>query len=189
MGNVETNRFKQPKIVVMNGVSSVGKTSVAKAIQDHAERAFLHVQMDDFLRMLPRRAFESREGLVFERIDSQTIDVQFGELVERALVGMRNAVASMAECGNNMIVDDVFFADEDADYRRLLSQYDYRLVGLFAPLEVVQERERVRRDRNIGLAKGQYERVHRGRVYDMKMDTSQASPDQIAQEICEAFSL
>lgn len=189
MESLETKRFEQPKIVVINGVSSVGKTSVAKAIQDHAKRAFLHVQMDDFLRMLPRRAFESREGLVFQRIDSQTIDVQSGDLVERALVGMRNAVASMAECGNNMVVDDVFFADEDADYRRLLSRYDYRLVGLFAPLEVVQERERMRGDRDIGLAKGQYERVHTGRVYDLKMDTSQASPDQIAKGICEVFSL
>ncbi|WBY18009.1 zeta toxin family protein (plasmid) [Erythrobacteraceae bacterium WH01K] len=189
MESVATKRFKQPKIVVINGVSSVGKTSVAKAIQNHARGAFLHVQMDDFLRMLPRRALESREGLVFERIDSQTIDVKFGDLIERALAGMRSAVASMAECGNNMVIDDVFLADEDVHYRRLLSRFEYRLVGLFAPLEIVQERERVRGDRDIGLAKGQYERVHTGRIYDLKMDTSQASPDQIALEICEAFSL
>ncbi len=95
----------------------------------------------------------------------------------------------MAECGNNMVVDDVFFADEDADYRRLLKQYDFQFVGLFAPLEVVQERERMRGDRDIGLAKGQFERVHKGRVYDLKMDTWQNSPDQIAQKICKAFSL
>lgn len=189
MESVKTKRFVQPKIVVMNGVSSVGKTSVAKAIQNHASRAFLHVQMDDFLRMLPRRAFDSQDGLVFKRIDSHTIDVQSGDLVERALAGMRNAVASMAECGNNMVVDDIFFTDEDADYRRLLKQYDFQLVGLSAPLEVVQERERIRGDRDIGLAKGQYDRVHTGRVYDLEMDTSENSPDQIAQEICEAFSL
>ncbi|MGB3472921.1 MAG: AAA family ATPase [Erythrobacter sp.] len=189
MENVETKRLMPPKIVVLNGVSSVGKTSVAKAIQNHASRAFLHVQMDDFLKMLPRRAFESSEGLIFKRIDRDTIDVQSGDLVERALAGMRNAVASMAECGNSMIVDDVFFADEDADYRRLLKEYDFQLVGLFAPLEVVQERERIRGDRDIGLAKGQYDTVHRNRVYDLKMDTSQTSPDHIAQEICKAFCL
>lgn len=189
MESVESEDYKQPKIIVINGVSSVGKTSAAKAIQDRAKRAFLHVQMDDFLKMLPRRAFESREGLVFERIDSQTIDVQFGDLVERALAGMRSAVASMAECGNNIVVDDVFFADEDADYRRLLKRYDCHLVGLFAPLELVQTRERMRGDRDIGLAKGQFERVHKNRIYDLEIDTSQKSPDQVAQEICETFSL
>ncbi len=189
MESTNAKEFAKPKIVVLNGVSSVGKTSVAKGIQSCAQRGFLHVQMDDFLEMLPLRAFGNRDGLVFERIDSQTIDVQSGDLVRRALAGMRGAVASMAECGNNIVVDDVFFADEDSEYRRLLERYDYRLVGLFAPLEVVQTRERMRGDRDIGLAKGQFESVHKDRVYDLEVDTSKKSPDQIAKEICEAFSL
>ena len=189
MNNTESQNLEKAKIVILNGVSSVGKTSVAKAIQERATKAFLHVQMDDFLEMLPRRAFESREGLVFERIDSQTIDVQSGAVVERALAGMRSAVAAMVKCGNNIVVDDVFFADEDSDYRRLLKRHDYHFVGLFAPLEVVQTRERMRGDRDIGLAKGQIERVHNGRVYDLEVDTSQKSPEQIAEAICEAFSL
>ena len=189
MDSAERDDFEKPKIVVLNGVSSVGKTSVAKAIQIRAKRAFLHVQMDNFLEMLPRRAFESEDGLVFERIDSQTIDVKSGDVVDRALAGMRSAVASMAECGNNIVVDDVFFADEDSEYRRLLKRYDCYLVGLFAPLEVVQGRERTRGDRDIGLAKGQFERVHNGRVYDLEVDTSKETPGQVAEEICKFFSL
>ncbi|GAB5488152.1 MAG: hypothetical protein Pars2KO_17220 [Parasphingorhabdus sp.] len=189
MVSTESDDFDKSKIIILNGVSSVGKTSVAKAIQNHAEKAFVHIQMDDFLEMLPRRALGNRDGLVFERIDSQTIDVQFGDLVQRALAGMRSAVASMAECGNNIVVDDVFFADEDSEYRRLLEPYDYRLVALFAPLEVIQTRERMRGDRDIGLAKGQFEIVHKDRVYDLEFDTSKKFPDQIAKEICKTYSL
>lgn len=189
MESIEIEKFKQPKIVVLNGVSSVGKSSVAKSIQACARAPFLHVQMDDFLRMLPRRAFEGRDGLVFNRIDSKTIDVHSGDLVKRTLAGMRHAVASMAACGSNVVVDDVFFAEEDSDYRRLLKQFEFHLVGLFAPLEVVQTRERTRGDRDIGLAKGQFERVHKGRIYDLEIDTSQRNPGQIAKEICEVFSL
>jgi len=189
MESTESDDFDKSKIIILNGVSSVGKTSVAKAIQNHAKKAFLHIQMDDFLEMLPRRALRKRDGLVFERIDSQTIDVQFGDLVQRALAGMRSAVASMAECGNNIVVDDVFFADEDSEYRRLLEPYDYRLVALFAPLEVIQTRERMRGDRDIGLAKGQFEIVHKDRVYDLEFDTSKKFPDQIAKEICKTYSL
>jgi len=185
----DVNASPKPLIIVLNGVSSVGKTSVAKAIQRHARRAFLHIQMDDFLDMLPPRAIGSPEGLVFKRVDGQTVDVKSGYLVERALAGMRSAVASMAECGNDIVVDDVFFSDEDSEYRRLLKPYTCYLVGLFAPLDVVQERERLRGDRDIGLAKGQFERVHNGRVYDLEIDASQKSADQIAEEICRAFAL
>lgn len=189
MGSAENPNVEQAQIVVLNGVSSVGKTSVAKAIQLCSKKPFLHIQMDDFLDMLPHRALEHRDGLVFERINSQTIDVKTGYIVERALAGMRHAVAAMAECGNNMVVDDVFFSREDVEYRRLLRQYDLRLVGLFAPLYVVQKRESERGDRDIGLAKGQFDRVHSGRTYDLEVDTSRKTPNEIAMVICKAFSL
>jgi len=179
----------QTQIIVLNGMSSVGKSSVAKAVQRIAQKPFLHVQMDDFLTMLPPRAIEHEDGLVFHRIDSKTIDVQSGPIVTRALEGMRYAIAAMAERGNHMVVDDVFFDSEDTEYRQLLRQFDFRLIGLFAPLNVVRNRELARGDREIGLAKGQFERVHKGRKYDLEVDTSQAPPDAIAREICEAFSL
>ena len=189
MDNTKNENGEQPQIIVLNGVSSVGKTSVAKAIQNYAQKPFLHVQMDAFLEMLPRRAFESPDGLVFDRINSQTIDVKTGYIVEQALEGMRSAIASMAECGNNMVVDDVFFGNEDIEYRRLLRRHSLQLVGLFAPLSVVEDRERARGDRDIGLAKGQFERVHKDRNYDLSFDTSRKSPNQIASEICEVFTL
>lgn len=180
---------RQTQVIVLNGVSSVGKSSVAKAIQQSAKKPFLHVQMDDFLSMLPPRAIEQEHGLVFRRIDSKTIDVQSGYIVKRALEGMRYAIAAMADRGNHMIVDDVFFDSEDTEYRQLLGQFDFRLIGLFAPLDVVRNRELVRGDREIGLAQGQFERVHKGRTYDLEVDTSQAPPDAIARSICEAFGL
>jgi chloramphenicol 3-O phosphotransferase len=172
----------QTQVIVLNGMSSVGKSSVAKAVQRIAQKPFLHVQIDDFLTMLPPRAIEHEDGLVFHRIDSKNIDVQFGPIVTRALEGMRYAIAAMAERGNHMIVDDVFFDSEDTEYRQLLRQFDLRLIGLFAPLDVVRNRELARGDREIGLAQGQFERVHNGRTYDLEVDTSQAPPDAIARK-------
>lgn len=185
----ETLDPRQTQVIVLNGVSSVGKSSVAKAVQQIAKKPFLHVQMDDFLSMLPPRAIEHEDGLVFRRIDSKTIDVQSGYIVRRALEGMRYAIAAMADRGNHMIVDDVFFDSEDTEYRQLLEKFDFRLIGLFAPLDVVRNRELARGDREVGLAQGQFERVHKGRTYDLKVDTSQAPPDAIARTICEAFGL
>ena len=102
---------------------------------------------------------------------------------------MRHAIVSMAECGNHIIADDVFFGQEDVEYRRLLKPYNLRLVGLFASLEIVQKREKARGDRHIGLAKGQFERVHKGRHYDLEIDTNSISPEQIAKQICDTFDL
>lgn len=178
-----------PQIIVLNGVSSVGKTSVAKAIQHRAVQPFLHVQMDSFLEMLPKRAFDNVDGLVFDRIDSRTIDVKTGPIVNQTLNGMRHAIASMAKCGNSMVVDDVFFDHEDVEYRRLLKQYNLRLIGLFASLSMVESREKARGDRHIGLAKGQFERVHKNRRYDLEIDTNSSSPEQIAKRICDTFGI
>ncbi|RYF98920.1 MAG: chloramphenicol phosphotransferase, partial [Caulobacteraceae bacterium] len=66
---------------------------------------------------------------------------------------------------------------------------DLRIVGLFAPLEVLERRERERGDRELGLARWQFERVHRDVIYDLEIDATATTPAATAQKICEAFGL
>ncbi len=80
-------------------------------------------------------------------------------------------------------------ADKAQDYRALLSPFDVRFVGLFAPLDVLEARERARGDREIGLARWQYERVHRDMIYDLEIDATDRPPRDIAQAICDTFGL
>lgn len=104
--------------------------------------------------------------------------------------GMRHAIASMAAQGNNLVVDEVMIGTEKLrEYRRLLAQFDLRLVGLFAPLDVLEARERTRGDRALGLARWQYDRVHRDIAYDLKIDAATTTPMENAQKICDAFGL
>jgi chloramphenicol 3-O phosphotransferase len=79
--------------------------------------------------------------------------------------------------------------DEMADYQALLAGFTLHLVGVFAPLDVLEARERARGDRLIGLARGQYDRVHRGKTYDLEIDTSTATPAECAERIKRAFGL
>ncbi|MDP3746426.1 MAG: hypothetical protein Q8Q88_05180 [Phenylobacterium sp.] len=96
----------------------------------------------------------------------------------------------MAAQGNNLVVDDVMIGQgEAAEYRRILSGHAVRLVGLFAPLEVLEARERARGDREIGLARWQYDRVHRDIAYDLELDTSATTPLENAEKIRDAFGL
>ena len=44
---------QRARIAVLNGIGSVGKSSIARALQAIASQPMLHVQMDAFLDMLP----------------------------------------------------------------------------------------------------------------------------------------
>jgi chloramphenicol 3-O phosphotransferase len=193
MSKFQEARLERPKVIVLNGVGSVGKTSVSKALQRIAHEPFLHLAMDIFLEMLPPDMFGHPEGYIFETVDDggkPSVVIHSGPVLARLMSGMRHAVAAMAEQGNNLVVDDVMFnGDEVDEYRRLLDRFDTCIVGLFAPLEILEQRERDRGDRDIGLARWQYERVHRGVRYDLEIDTTLLTPADVARTICEAFHL
>lgn len=183
----------RPRVIILNGIGSVGKSATAKALQAIAPRPFLHVAMDTFLDMLPGKLLGDPAGLVFEAAQDDgkpVVAIRSGPVLQRAMRGMRHAVAAMAAQGNNLIVDEVMTgAGTVQEYRELLRPFDLHLVGLFAPLEVLEARERQRGDREIGLARWQYGRVHQGISYDLEVDTSAVSPAACAQMIRDAFGL
>jgi len=181
------------RIVLLNGVGSAGKSSIAKAIQAQARGVFLHVQMDTWLGMMPARTFGTPEGLTFlfgEADGRPVVEVVTGPKQGLALRGMRRAIAAMADEGCDMVVDDVIFAATEVDeYRALLKAHDLHVIGVHAPLEVLEAREKARGDRAIGLARGQFGIVHRDVHYDFEVDTSRASADDCARAIVERFGL
>ena len=179
-------------VVLLNGVGSVGKSSIAKALQAITLDPFLHVEMDAFLNMMPERYWNDPDGITFEAGElhgKPAVDIKSGPFIKQILSGMRHAVAAMAGQGCNMIVDDVIFGDELAEYRALLAGSTFHTVGVFAPLDVLEARERARSDRMIGLARGQYDRVHHGKSYDLELDASKATPAECAQAIKQRFGL
>ena len=183
----------RPHVIILNGVGSVGKSTAARALQAISREPSLHVAMDAFLDMLPGAMLGHPDGLTFETREDQgtpTVAIRTGPVLDRAMRGMRHAVAAMAAQGNNLVVDDVMTCEgQDREYRALLSAFDTRLVGLFAPLDVLEARERQRGDRETGLARWQYGRVHRGVAYDLKIDAAGSSPLQIARLIQDVFGL
>jgi chloramphenicol 3-O phosphotransferase len=182
-----------PQIILLNGVGSVGKSSTARALQAMTGTPFLHVAMDGFLAMLPPAMMGHPDGLLFETVleaGRPSVVIHAGPVLERAMRGMRAAVAAMAAQGNHLIVDEVLLgADRLAAYRAALAGFSLRTVGLFAPLDVLEARERARGDRAIGLARWQFDRVHAGMDYDLTLDTSADAPDVVARRILDAFGL
>jgi chloramphenicol 3-O phosphotransferase len=142
-------------IVLLNGVGSSGKSSIARALQSMAARPFLHVQLDAFIDMMPAASRGSPDGLVFIPLEMDghpAMRVHSGETAKAVFRGMRRAIAALADAGNDLIVDDVNWGEELADYRALLSDHDFRTVGVFASLESLEacERGRAVRSRPLG---------------------------------------
>jgi len=185
--------MERPKVIIINGVGSVGKTTTIRALQAITLRPMLHVAMDSFLSMLPESLFGHPDGLTFEACTDSgrpSVAIRSGTVLDQAMRGMRHAVSAMAAQGNDLIVDEVIIGTEAVEeYQALLAPFEVRWVGLFASLEVLEQRERARGDRQIGLARWQYTRVHRAVVYDLEIDTNATPPRDNARIIRDAFGL
>ncbi len=181
------------RVIILNGVGSVGKSSVARALQGITDEAFLHLAMDAFIDMLPKGMIGHPDGLTFTTAQEQghpSVMITSGPVMQRTMRGMLYAVGAMADQGNNLIVDEVMIGGERAQqYREVLSQHDINFVGLFAPLDVLETRERERGNRLEGLARWQFERVHSGMKYDLEVDNAIGSPLQNAYKIKTALRL
>jgi chloramphenicol 3-O phosphotransferase len=180
------------RIVLLNGVGSAGKSSIAKALQKITTAPFLHVAMDAFIDMMPEAMFEDVDGLTFKTLQEDgkpSVEITTGPVAARVFLGMRFAIAEMARRGNNLIVDDVLLGGDKAEYAEALAGLTVHWVGVFAPLDVLEARERQRTDRMVGLSRWQFDRVHKGMTYDLELDTSRSTPAECAERIKRAFDL
>jgi chloramphenicol 3-O phosphotransferase len=152
---------------LLNGVGSAGKGSIAKALQTITSKPFLHVQMDAFLEMLPEASFGRPDGLAFETVEEDgkpSVIIRTGPVAERAFRGMRHAVAAMAAQGNDLISTTSCWEAR-------------RRNGGPAVLDLFRSRLRPwtssgptrTRHRMVGLARWQYDRVHKDMTYDLEV--------------------
>lgn len=185
----------RPYVILLNGVGSVGKSSIAKALQERVSNPLMHVQMDAFLEMLPKSIQEHSTTFTYSQIVRDgTYEVVIGEgsVGRQLLHSMRCAVRAMAEAGLNLVVDDVLMGGDDPgfeEYRSLLSPFSFRTVGVLAKLETLEHREKSRGDRLLGLARWQFPRVHAGATYDLTVYSDDLSPTEIADQVVQAFDL
>ena len=180
------------RIILLNGNSSVGKSSIAKALQTITIEPFLHVAMDAFLDMMPPSLLQGSEGMVFEPGMEDGVPIcaiKVGPQAMRTLSGMRRAMRAMADAGNNLVIDDVLIDQDWQDYVEALSGHRVSWVGVFAPLQLLEERERRRGDRDLGLARWLQARLHKDIKYDLELDTSQSSAMECAIQIKRTFDL
>jgi chloramphenicol 3-O phosphotransferase len=171
--------MKPGQIIFLNGTSSAGKTSIAKALQQRLQEPYMLVSLDGFFAMYAERVIDPQTEAEAEA---------FTKLVPGVIEGFHKSAAALAGSGNNLIIDHVLQEDEWLEQcLEYLAEYPVVFVGVKCPLTVLLEREKQRSDREPGTAEYQFNRVHADRIYDVEVDTSVLSPDQCADEVIRAL--
>ena len=155
-------------VIVLNGASSSGKTTLAKALQQSLPKPFLHLSLDQFAHMLP-------EGTDFSTFD-------------RLVVGMEGCVAALVEAGNSVILEHILVEDSWKErLKKTLEGWSVLYVGLHCPFEELERRDHLRPERDAGLNHSQFESVHRGMTYDIEVNTAVGSPDSEVDAILSVY--
>ena len=156
------------QVIVINGASSAGKSSMLAALQDASPAPFLDAGLDKFLFMLPKQYLNLHWMDVLGRA------TEAGPMGHTLIQGMHRAVAVLAKSGLNVVVDHVMVEPSwAADCATALEGVPAYLVGAHCPLEELERRETKRKDRTLGQARAQFELVHQHGIYDLDVDTSQ----------------
>jgi chloramphenicol 3-O phosphotransferase len=155
-------------VIFLNGASSSGKGTLARALQNALDEMFLHARGTAFIH----------DGRRFVRID-------YGEEGRRAFRGFFGMVGGVAEEGNNVVVD-AFLSESwmiPTATARLGGLQAY-LVGVRCTAEELERRESERGDRFPGIALALAEAVHRYvPFYDVEVDTASSSVEESVRTI------
>jgi chloramphenicol 3-O phosphotransferase len=160
----------QPTAIVLHGPTSAGKTSVAKALQATAPSPAFHISLDAFVCMSNRSDMRS--------------DVERADAYKLHCENLRSTLARVVQTPFDIIVDLVL--RDEAEFQACLKAVSARttyLIGVTAPVEILEARERLREDRAAGIAKEQVADPVYRRKYDLVLDTSKVSPQAGAAAI------
>jgi chloramphenicol 3-O phosphotransferase len=151
-----------PCAIVLHGPSSSGKSSLAEALQAASPNPAFHISLDAFVTMTRRRTMSEAQ-------DREAYAIHCGNL--------RAALSRVAPTQFDIIVDLVL--RDPGEFEACLNALSGRpafVIGVQAPLEVLEARERARSDRGEGVARGQFEDPAYRRSYDLVVDTSKCTP-------------
>lgn len=160
----------RPSAIVLHGPTGAGKSSIASSLQDSAQVPALHVTLDAFVEMSRRRDMRSpEEQRLAYRLHCENL---------------RSTLRRFLDTDFEIILDTVLRDETELQTCfEVLSARPLFLVGVNAPLAILEERASAREDRSVEMAREQYSHRAFRRRYDLVVDTSLCTPDEGAAAI------
>ena len=178
--------MKTGKIIFLNGITSSGKTTISKTIQEIADEQFYHISND-----------------MFNNFYWDMFHVQYDKDIEKSgrvyeywaesIVFMYRFAKMVVEQGKNVIIDgmleerDVFIeCYNKTNYDLLLETFaglKLFIVEIFCPLDECRRRNIARGDRGESQSDEQYAIMNKSVKYDYFVDTSVDNANICANKI------
>src|SRR5215469_9840066 len=109
------------RIIFLNGASSSGKSTLAKALQQALPEPFLHVSSDHLVA----------SDMLSARRDSDGPFAWWTQMRPRFFAGFHRCLPALAAAGNDLIVEHIIeFPTWRTDLARLLAGLDVFLIGV-----------------------------------------------------------
>ncbi len=208
-----TNSMPWPDVILVNGPSSAGKSTLCRALQSRIPHPYLCVGFDDFIGFSAPRYYRGAghvEGAPdsddsplagdftpqgVRMIDTSSAEeaprvvASFGPVFRRLLDSMAPTVRALVDGGNSVIFDHVLH--DNRSYESCLKAFDgltvFR-VDVHCPLVVLEARERARGDRVIGRARGLVDVVHTFCSYECEVETGANDARACADKVVAALT-
>jgi chloramphenicol 3-O phosphotransferase len=159
-------------IIVLNGVSSSGKSTLAKELTKLLPD-FFSFSVDDYDLVIEKMEDRENERLI---------------PIETEYFYYKN-VAMFLDRGVNLILDQILHDPITLqNFYETLKSYPILFVGVQCPVEELTRREKLRGDRQIGQANSQLSFVHKQEIYDIEVDTYSNSMMECAKEIVDCLA-
>lgn len=192
------SRKKSGLIIILNGPSASGKSSIQKELQKIYQKPLLALGLDTFfIGVMPARYWQEPcletdfDKIVMKGIPSTDeqgplFELKVGGLGRKIIYGMHRAIAAYAQEGNDVVVDYILYDPVWLEHlKTTLRGYTVIFVGVEIDKQVLFEREKQRGTSPVGHARSHYDTVHHGMSYDLVVDTGRLSAAQCAQVINE----
>ena len=170
-------------VIVLNGGSSSGKSSLATRLQLRLHGTWLVLGIDDLIRAMSYGPDDT--GVANSMYFAPDGSVVVHEKFRRTEAAWYEGLAAIARSGTGVIVDEVFLdgGRSQARLRAALDGLRVLWVGVRCDAEVAEERELERGDRTRGMAHDQARRVHEGVTYDVVVDTTWNTSEECSDVI------
>ena len=168
-----TLTFTPGKIIILNGPSSSGKTTLALALQKQFELPFIRFSFDLFL---------DHKAFPLEGIRNGTFS--WDQMRPAVFSGIHQCLPALATAGNNIIFDHIIETKAWLHHLiSLIAELDVFFVGLHCSLPELERRELQRGDRRAGEARLDFETVHSVTSYDLEVNSEDPLEDNVASLI------
>lgn len=167
-------------IIVLNGTSSSGKTTLARVLQEQAATVLLNFSIDSVLYALPPR-------LIQNMISGEPLtEISYRDLVR----AYYRCLKELADLGHSLISDNAITTQWQAELLvGAVEGHRAILVGIDCSAETVESRERARGDRRVGLARSQLPNIHKWLQYDVTVNSESQSLEDAAAIILRVANI